>query len=246
MAKFKDLTGQKFGKLTVIKRVERPKHRKDASNVFWLCKCECGSNKDVIVNTRSLKSGNSASCGCSKIDRIIKYNKSTKKKYNTYDLSGEFGIGYTTKGEEFYFDLEDYNKIKDICWRIGNKGYVMYTQILEDNKRVDILFHRLVMNCPDDKEVDHIYGKNTRNDNRKYNLRICTHQKNTCNSPIQINNTSGKTGVVWNDRKNKWDTQINYMNEHIYLGDFKHFDDAVKVRLEAEIKYFGEFRNENS
>lgn len=33
---------------------------------------------------------------------------------NTYDLSGEYGIGYTTKGEEFWFDLEDYDKIKSI------------------------------------------------------------------------------------------------------------------------------------
>ena len=39
----------------------------------------------------------------------------TFKKYNTYDLSGEYGIGYTSKGEEFYFDLDDYDKIKDYC-----------------------------------------------------------------------------------------------------------------------------------
>ena len=42
---------------------------------------------------------------------------------NVYDLSGEYGIGYTLKGEEFYFDLEDYDKIKDYCWHI-NKKYV--------------------------------------------------------------------------------------------------------------------------
>ena len=46
------------------------------------------------------------------------------KKYNTYDLTGEYGIGYTSKDEEFYFDLEDYDKIKDYCWRITMQGYV--------------------------------------------------------------------------------------------------------------------------
>lgn len=33
-------------------------------------------------------------------------------KHNTYDLSGDFGIGYTDKGEKFYFDISDYEKIK--------------------------------------------------------------------------------------------------------------------------------------
>ena len=36
------------------------------------------------------------------------------KKYNRYDLSGEYGIGWTTNTNHvFYFDLEDYEKIKD-------------------------------------------------------------------------------------------------------------------------------------
>ena len=38
------------------------------------------------------------------------------RKENIYDLSGEFGIGYCTNtGSPFYFDLEDYNKIKNYC-----------------------------------------------------------------------------------------------------------------------------------
>ena len=52
-----DLTGQKFGRLTVIERVENKGKR-----VAWLCQCECGNEK-VIVG-QSLKSGNTMSCGC--------------------------------------------------------------------------------------------------------------------------------------------------------------------------------------
>lgn len=53
----KDLTGKKFGKLTVVKKVER----KNRSNQ-WLCKCDCG--KEVVCYQYNLERGTSTSCGC--------------------------------------------------------------------------------------------------------------------------------------------------------------------------------------
>ena len=59
MGKVIDITGQKFGRLTVTKRVfPNDKYR----HSMWLCKCECGNEK--IVNERSLKGGLTKSCGC--------------------------------------------------------------------------------------------------------------------------------------------------------------------------------------
>lgn len=55
---FKDLTGKKFGKLTVIKRVKNSKN----NHARWLCECEC-ENK-VAVLSASLRDGNTRSCGC--------------------------------------------------------------------------------------------------------------------------------------------------------------------------------------
>ena len=46
------------------------------------------------------------------------------KQYNNYDLSGEYGIGYLFNGEEFYFGLEDYDKIKNYCWYKDSGGYI--------------------------------------------------------------------------------------------------------------------------
>ena len=44
-------------------------------------------------------------------------------KYNKYDLLGSFGVGWTTNtNKEFWFDLEDYDKIKDYCWAENNNG----------------------------------------------------------------------------------------------------------------------------
>ena len=81
----------------------------------------------------------------------LKGNKN-HKKYNIYDLSGEYGIGYTFKNEKFYFDLEDYNKIKDDCWHIDANGYVI------NGKRKR--FHRIIMGLNNSKIlIDHINHK---------------------------------------------------------------------------------------
>ena len=50
-----DLVGQVFGKLTVVRYV---------GNSKWLCKCSCGSDKDVVTTTTKLKTGHTRSCGC--------------------------------------------------------------------------------------------------------------------------------------------------------------------------------------
>ena len=105
IGKFIDLAGNKYGRLTVIRRIGTKR-----GSPLWECICEC--NNYANVTSRELTSGNTKSCGCLSLERLIEYNH-TKKKYNTYDLSGDYGIGYTSKDEEFYFDLEDYDKIKD-------------------------------------------------------------------------------------------------------------------------------------
>lgn len=232
MGKFVDLTGQKFGYLTVIKRAEDYVSPKGYHDTQWLCKCDCGN--EVIVRRSDLTSKKTLSCGC--YGKEVRYN--LKKKYNTYNLTGEYGIGYTSKGEEFYFDLEDYDLIKDYCWHINKQGYVVSTVNL---------FHRIVMGSPEiSYRIDHKYGETTRNDNRKYNLRIVTASQNAMNKSLNSNNKSGVTGVIWHKKRNKWRAYIRINDKQIELGVFDKFGDAVKARKEAEEKYFGEFSYDNS
>lgn len=54
----KDLSGQKFGRLTAIKIVGKNKN----GSRQWLCKCECGN--DAVVDQHRLSSGHTKSCGC--------------------------------------------------------------------------------------------------------------------------------------------------------------------------------------
>ncbi len=58
MGKLIDLTGQRFGKLTVI---ERSANSKDGK-AYWKCKCDCG--KETIVRSSNLRGGQVQSCGC--------------------------------------------------------------------------------------------------------------------------------------------------------------------------------------
>lgn len=57
MGRFIDLTGQKFGKLTVLEVGERRNHF-----IFWKCLCECGNKKNIRGS--DLKKGATRSCGC--------------------------------------------------------------------------------------------------------------------------------------------------------------------------------------
>lgn len=63
MIGIKDLTGQKFGKLTVKSFVEKRKN-----NYMWLCLCDCGTEK--VISRGDFKSGHTRSCGCYVKDKV--------------------------------------------------------------------------------------------------------------------------------------------------------------------------------
>lgn len=58
MGRFIDLSGEKFGRLTVLS----PTDQRRNSSVVWLCKCECGN--ETLVSAKELKTGMKRSCGC--------------------------------------------------------------------------------------------------------------------------------------------------------------------------------------
>ena len=58
-AHFKDLTGQRFGKLTVLEKIENENNKK---RTWWLCRCDCGNI--IQTNVTSLTTGKRKSCGC--------------------------------------------------------------------------------------------------------------------------------------------------------------------------------------
>ena len=238
-ATIKDFIGQKFGFLTVIRRVENYVSPKGSSKIMYECRCDCGNM--TVVHKGSLARGDTISCGC--MQRAL--NGRAHKMFNRYDLSGEYGIGYDTNNKEFYFDKEDYDKIKDYRWQVGDEGYVTSTD--RNRNFANVKFHRLILGLyPGNSHilVDHIHGAQTRNDNRKDNLRIVTPSQNGQNRNIKSTNTSGVTGVTKSN--NKWRAYITLNYKRIDLGTYELFEDAVNARQEAEDQYFGEYSYRNS
>ena len=240
MKKREDLTGKKFGRLTVVKRGDDRITSNGSKVARWWCKCDCGNSDLVLVYGTSLKNGHTKSCGCLHKETAVKNGKNNKK-YNIYDLTGEFGIGWTSNtNKEFYFDLEDYDKIKDYCWYENASGY-----IVAHSQEKTIRLNRIIMDCNEDGiDVDH--KEHNLYDNRKEKLRICKHQLNSFNCKLSKNNTSGITGVWFDKFRNKWTAEIHINDKKIIVGRFIKKEDAIKARKEAEEKYFGEYSYDNS
>ncbi|MCD8206703.1 MAG: hypothetical protein LUD72_02060 [Bacteroidales bacterium] len=64
MGQMKDLTGARFGMLTVIEQAETRKTAAGHNIFMWRCKCDCG--RERVVSGYSLRQGSSRSCGCVK------------------------------------------------------------------------------------------------------------------------------------------------------------------------------------
>ena len=120
------------------------------------------------------------------------------KNPNEYEIQEDYVIMYTHKNEPFLVDLDDFWRVKNICWAKNAHGY-----LVGQFKGEEIKLHRLITDCPDGLIPDHIHGKESRYDNRKSNLRIVDRSKNKINAPKHSNNTSGITGVCWHKRKKR-------------------------------------------
>lgn len=137
---------------------------------------------------------------------------------------------------DFFLDVDDALKYVGVPISIGSNGYL---RIISHSWKGDRYVHRDIVNAKKGESVDHINGNTL--DNRKENLRICTHQQNMCNQKTRFNNKSGAKGVYWSEQRQKWCVQIAVKNKTIPLGRYNLFEDAIKVRKEAEQKYHGEF-----
>lgn len=221
-----DLTGKTFNMLTVIEQTDDYVNPSGVRYARWKCCCNCG--KIIVTSGNSLKNGRRKSCG-----------SHYKKVGNKYDLqSQDYAIGYTSKGDEFWFDKEDYPIVSQYTWVYNAQGYV----VTHKNRNEMIFLHRLVTGATEtSQEVDHIVhpnGKSHKIDNRKSNLSIGNHQQNMRNQSLRKNNTSGNTGVHFNKKRNKWESYIMVDGEKIWLGCYENKEDAIKARLDGEKQYF--------
>lgn len=72
-----DRTGQRYGRLLVIRQVEIPAFMANR-HLFWECRCDCGNV--VQVSGSALSNGHTLSCGCLRRERVAALNKAGRKK----------------------------------------------------------------------------------------------------------------------------------------------------------------------
>jgi len=134
MAKLIDLTGQVFGRLTVLERVPNPrkvtKSGKRRTGAWWRCLCECGTVKDLSAH--NLCSDNSTSCGCLHREQLAERVKAAeteppwvadmatyRRKLKSRSLhpklkpgSNQFGVEPgTARSIPWYLTLEEYSSL---------------------------------------------------------------------------------------------------------------------------------------
>lgn len=108
-AQAKDLTGQRFGRLTALHPVENP--TQTCTTYKWLCACDCGNMTTVSVS--HLTGGNTTSCGCAQIDSVkALYTDGTapckleeKKKPRCTNSSGRTGVWYDKSRKRWCAEL---------------------------------------------------------------------------------------------------------------------------------------------
>ena len=113
-------------------------------------------------------------------------------------------------------------------------------------KRAALMMHTLIMKTPEGYYIDHINPKRTL-DNRKSNLRVCTHQQNCFNRSLSTLNKSGFKGVCYdkNHKSKKWRAYITHNAKNMSLGSYKTKEEAARAYDEKAKELFGEFAHLN-
>jgi hypothetical protein len=131
------------------------------------------------------------------------------------------------------FSLDKIDIIKKHKWRLNTCNYAV-TNI----KGKPVGMHRILLDAPHNKVIDH-FNRDTL-DNRTENIRICTQHENIKYKDMQCNNTTGVTGVWWDNEREKWGSEIKGNGKKVFKR-FDTFEDAVYFRLINEKKFYGEF-----
>lgn len=225
----KDLTGQRFGLLTVLYQAEDyivPSSGKHTA--MWVCECDCG-NIITVQQGAFTRKHPTRSCGCLQ-RQMSSERKKNNRQQNLHYLGDDYGILLASNANEvIFFDLEDADKILQYYWGVLND----YATTCIDNRVVKM--HQLI-GCS-------FHDHNNRNklDNRRNNLLPCTQSENALNRSLPSSNTSGVIGVDFHKSENKWRARIMIDGKRKELGQFINKDDAIFARLKAEKELCGDF-----
>lgn len=213
-----DLKGKKFGRLTVIERVEN-----DKTQSKWKCVCECGIVRFVLGTC--LRTGHTKSCGCLAAERSAEsklIHGQASRKNETAEYRIWIGMTKRCRNE------------RNAAWKnYGGRGikvcerWLIFENFFEDMGRRPSDGHSL-----DRINVDGNYEPS--------NCRWATSTEQARNTRLNIRNKTGIRGVSWNKKKNKYAVNISVNKKMVYLGSTSSLDEAIKLRIDGEVKYWKE------
>lgn len=151
-----------------------------------------------------------------------------------------------TRGLYTIVDESDYLYLSSYKWTaMGGRGGCIYAarRPYINGKQECVYMHRLITNAKPAEEVDHKNGNTL--DNRRSNLRRCTHRQNQRNRQKRIELSSRFKGVIWDKCRSKWRAHIRTLSGQIFLGRYENEKCAALAYDVAARKLFGEFARLN-
>ncbi|WP_305153142.1 hypothetical protein [uncultured Dubosiella sp.] len=208
-----DLSGKKFGKLTVIQKTDT----KRKGSYLWLCQCECGQT--ILLESYKIRRELVKSCGCS------------RKGKNTKDLTKKKPVsscGCVRAGAIKNIAKQRFGKLTALRPTTKRKGgSVVWTCLCDCGRTTEASYNDLVSgNTRSCGCLIHEKGR----PGLSYVDQTCIESLKS--KALHKNNTSGYTGVQ--KQRGKWVALISLKKHRYYLGTYERFEDAVFVRQRAE------------
>ncbi|NGT85713.1 AP2 domain-containing protein [Clostridium perfringens] len=211
MGNSKDLTGERIGMLTLVKR------KREKNRTYYYCKCDCGNSKwiraDCLKTTRS--------CGCLSKGTQFKEKIAINEKFGRLTVV-EKTNKKASNGSIIYKCKCDCGNIVECSIGLLRSGRVkscgcLFREITSEKSK------KLIMKLVEKNIINHV------------NVPAISRKK------LLSTNTSGVTGVTWDKKREKWASQICFQNKTYNLGRYDNKEDAIKARKEAERKLFKPF-----
>lgn len=155
-----------------------------------------------------------------------------------------------TQGKVAIVDDSWYEELNKDNWFAGKGsrgGFYAMRRKWVNGRKITISMHREIVRPSEGLEVDHINGNTL--DNRRENLRECTHAQN-CTNSSKVKSTkhtlvSVYKGVSWNTETSRWYSRIKKGGKVYCLGYFDYEIDAAKAYDKAAKSLNGEFARLN-
>ena len=171
------------------------------------------------------------------LNKLKKHKTMNRNPYRLSDDTRYYFI-QIPGGIEFMVDAADFHLVSQYHWTYGKRGYPS-----AKINRQNVTLHKLLFPNTRGLDIDHISGNKL--DNRRANLRLCTHQENMFNQRIRTTNSSGYTGVSYHKSAKSYEAYINFCGRKRYLGLYHSAEEAAMARDHAALEVHGEYARLN-